>query len=197
MDPDDGTWIDYNSATAYHAIVDSSSLKTTNTGSNYDAGEFDISALFADKADYAPWTNYTFRVEVTDDAATDPEAIMVYDEFMVHVYDLCYRNQITQISQWTEDVTYTIEADGSTAAVTVGEITFNSTETESECPLTRTIEIWHDTSNSWLVYDASNTTLTGWYPFIDDTSITNDSEFDIQTEDYGTYDDDTMDPTVI
>ena len=67
MDPDDGTWINYNSATAYHAIVDSSSLKTTNTGSNYDAGEFDISALFADKADYAPWTNYTFRVEVTDD----------------------------------------------------------------------------------------------------------------------------------
>ena len=39
-DPDDGTWVEYNSATPYHAPVVSTSFKATNTGANLDSGYF-------------------------------------------------------------------------------------------------------------------------------------------------------------
>ena len=96
------------------------------------------------KDSFKPWTNYTFMVELTDDRATDPVAITVSDEFMVHIYDRCWRNQLTQPTGWAEDILYVIQADGSTPSTTVPDIEFNSVYTETVCPLTRTLEIFNE-----------------------------------------------------
>ena len=199
-DPDDGTWIEYNSALPYHAPVKTTSFKATNTGSNYDAGYFILFADETDKANYKPWTNYTFKVELTDDAATDPVAITVSDEFNVHIYDRCWRNQLTQPTGWAEDILYVIQADGSTPQTPIPDIEFSSTYTETVCPLTRTIEIFNETTNQWLEYDSTNTTLNTIYDFFDkDTySVLSSSTeiIQIQTERYDLFDDETMEPSV-
>ena len=101
---------------------------STNTGSNYDAGYFEIQVDFGDKSTYAPWTNYTFKVVLTDDAATDPTAIEVSDEWMVHIYDLCWRNQLTLTSASDNgDVTHQMDQDGTSTATTISQIAFTST----------------------------------------------------------------------
>ena len=89
-----------------------------------------------------------------------------------------------------------MEQDGSSPATTVAQIAFTSIQDETECPLVRTIEIWEPDSNTWLVYDSTNSAHTTAYPWIDTGAIVNDSGFDVVTEDYATYDNENIDPTV-
>ena len=91
---------------------------------------------------------------------------------------------------------HTMEADSSTAASPVVVIPFTTIEDETECPLIRTIEIFDEVSELWDTYDETVSAMTTKYPWIDTTSIVNDSGFDVVTEDYSTYDDETMLPTV-
>ena len=82
---------------------------------------------FDDKDTYKPWTNYTFKVVLTDLAATDPTSIEIYDEWMVHIYDLCWRNKLTlTTSSINNDVTHLMEEDGNSPATTVDPIAFTS-----------------------------------------------------------------------
>ena len=89
-----------------------------------------------------------------------------------------------------------MEQDSSSPPTQVSQIAFTSTQDETECPLVRTIEIWQADSNTWLVYDSTDATHQTDYPWIDHTSIVNDSGFDVNTEDYATYDNETIAPTV-
>jgi hypothetical protein len=93
-------------------------------------------------------------------------------------------------------------AAGSTSATSVSEITFDDTENETECPLTRTLEVFDEDKNIWItVYDSfasagggtDNTSGFGFITNVDTTKLS----FDVQTDSYSTYDDDTIDPTVI
>lgn len=95
-----------------------------------------------------------------------------------------------------QDLLHTMEADGATAASPVAEIAFTSIETEVECPLVRTIEVYDEVYERWDVYDESVSAMTTKYAWIDTTSIVNDSGFSVVTEDYLTYDDETKPPTV-
>ena len=114
---------------------------------------------------------------------------------MVHIYDLCWRNQLTLTSASDNgDVTHQMDQDGTSTATTISQIAFTSTEDETECPLVRTIEIWLDDSETWLEYDSTDSSHTSGYPWI--TNIVNDSGFDVSTEDYATYDNENIDPTV-
>ena len=93
-------------------------------------------------------------------------------------------------------------AAGSTSARSVSDIAFDSTEDETECPLTRTLEVYDEDKNIWItVYDSfasagGGTDNTSGYGFITNVDTTLLS-FDVQTDLYSTYDDDTIDPTVI
>jgi hypothetical protein len=213
-DPVDEAWVLYNSGspTAYHAPVVQASWKSVNTGANLDAGYFKLRVDFGDKATYrSTWAafqpstfqpnssehNYKFRVELTDLAAIDPEAIRVFDEFEVNIYDKCWRNKLTlTVGSMKQDLLHTMEADGSTPASTVAVIAFTSIEDESECPLVRTIEIYDEVYERWDIYDEAVSAMSTKYPWISTSSIVNDSGFDVVTEDYSTYDDETKDPTV-
>ena len=70
-----------------------------------------------------------------------------------------------------------MEADGTTDPQTIAQISFNSTELESECPLTRTIEIFDETTNTWIIYDGSNSDHTTDYPWLG--NVVSDSGFDV------------------
>ena len=93
-------------------------------------------------------------------------------------------------------------AAGSTSARSVSDIAFDFTEDETECPLTRTLEVYDEDKNIWItVYDSfasagGGTDNTSGYGFITNVDTTLLS-FDVQTDLYSTYDDDTIDPTVI
>ena len=89
-----------------------------------------------------------------------------------------------------------MEADSSTAASPVAVIAFTSIEDETECPLIRTIEIYDEIVEQWDAYDETISAMTTKYPWIDTSSIDNDSGFDVVTEDFTTYDDETIPPTV-
>ena len=89
-----------------------------------------------------------------------------------------------------------MEQDGSSLSTQVSQIAFTSTQDETECPLVRTIEIWQSDSNTWFVYDSTDAAHRSAYPWIDDTSIVNDSGFDVKTEDHTAYDNELIDPTV-
>ena len=214
-DLDSQEWVEYNSASAAqpHIVVKSSTFKSTNTGSNLDAGYFEIEVDRgtddANKPTYRPETTYKFKVVITDDGATDPDAIEIEDEFEVVIYDKCSRNELS-IDAYQDDVENLMRIDGSslTRASTIAALDFTSTETESECPLTKTIEIYDTDTNVWTVYNpAPSGGNSASYPWISsstcDTDISGDatsncSGFVVTTDDddYQTYDDETMDPTV-
>ena len=90
---------------------------------------------------------------------------------------------------------------GSTPAHPVAAIQFDTTETEVECPLTRTLEVFDEDKNIWVtVYDSiasagGGTDNTSGYGFITNVGTTY-LTFDVQTDSFSTYDSDTIDPTV-
>ena len=92
-------------------------------------------------------------------------------------------------------------AAGSTSARSVSDIAFDFTEDETECPLTRTLEVFDEDKNIWVtVYDSfasagSGTDNTSGYGFITNVGTTY-LTFDVQTDSFSTYDSDTIDPTV-
>ena len=92
-------------------------------------------------------------------------------------------------------------AAGSTSARSVSAISFDSTEDETECPLTRTLEVFDEVKNIWVtVYDSfasagGGTDNTSGYGFITNVGTTY-LTFDVQTDAFSTYDSDTIDPTV-
>ena len=92
-------------------------------------------------------------------------------------------------------------AAGSTSAKSVSAISFDGTEDETECPLTRTLEVFDEVKNIWVtVYDSfasagGGTDNTSGYGFITNVGTTY-LTFDVQTDAFSTYDSDTIDPTV-
>ena len=92
-------------------------------------------------------------------------------------------------------------AAGSTSVKSVSAISFDGTEDETECPLTRTLEVFDEVKNIWVtVYDSfasagGGTDNTSGYGFITNVGTTY-LTFDVQTDAFSTYDSDTIDPTV-
>ena len=126
QDRNNQEWVQYNTATpiAYHSAVyfpSPTTFKDVNTvGDNKDSGYFEFRIDFGDKATYktlwgASENLYKFRVELTDNAAIDPVAITIFDEFEVLAYDKCWRNTLTLTTDQSDKL-YTMEQDGSTAA---------------------------------------------------------------------------------
>jgi len=91
---------------------------------------------------------------------------------------------------------------GSTASHSFSAISDSHTETETECPLERTIEIYNAVSNTWDIYDSTASADQAKYPFITHGSIstavgTGPSAFDIQTDNIVKYDNFGALPTTI
>ena len=101
-------WDAYIGNEGSYAYVVTSSLKTTNTGANLDAGFFQLNQ--ATKTGYKPEKKITFKVVITDLQATDPDAIAIEDEWTVTIYDLCSRNDLTlTLASIHSDVTHVME----------------------------------------------------------------------------------------
>ena len=69
---------------------------------------------------------------------------------------------------------------------------FTADETETECPLTRGLQIYNEVSELWI----DHATNTGSYPWIDASSVDANYNFNVDTENYATYDNENIDPTV-
>jgi hypothetical protein len=85
---------------------------------------------------------------------------------------------------------------GSTPVHTVSAPTYTTIETQTECPLTKTIEVFDETKNSWKIYDSTSGADQTAYPWIKHTAVLATTYFEVKTEDYSTYDNDLIDPTV-
>ena len=153
-------------------------------GDQYDAGSFAIDIPLTDLADYAPSTDYNFKVELMDNQADDPAATLVSDEFTVTVYDRCTRNKLT-LDTDNPDIEYVVDP-GNVSDLAVAAISFTSTYPESICPLDRELQILDDTG-TWVPYDPSTDAST--YPWLTNPV---DTAFTVNTDDL-TYDDETTD----
>lgn len=69
---------------------------------------------------------------------------------------------------------------------------FTSTYDNTVCTFNRGLDIYDSVSETWVTYATNEAS----YPWIDQTSIDANYNFNVVTEDFTTYDNENIDPTV-
>lgn len=64
---------------------------------------------------------------------------------------------------------------------------------EARCPLTRTVEIWDDTNGAFIDF---NTGTHTWANYVDDSASTSRVQFTVDTEDWATLDNASIEETL-
>ena len=118
-------------------------------------------ASYADPITYVIWWHYVLT-ETTSSATTDSTA----DAYMkLTLVDLCYPN-VPTISSETDDINFVITAAGGDSAVD-GVINTAAT-TVTGCTITKTMEIYDDDTDDWVLFVHSGTSVpNASYPWID------------------------------
>jgi len=115
----------------------------------------------------------------------------VEDWFTVRIEDECYSNTLS-VSSAPSNVAYLIDDDGSTSANTQ-YATVVGGWSESRCPLTRTVQIWDDTSGDFITF---NTGTHTWASVTDQSSSNSRIVFTVDTEAGTTLDSQYIDETL-
>ena len=166
-----------------------SDYEATGSGSNYDwienssgytatVTQTDHTA-YADPIVYTVWWHYVLTSPVTSEITGSAD-----DYMELTVVDLCWDN-VPSVTQETSDILFTIASDTAGASAVDGTANLAST-TVTDCTITKTLEIFDETSNTWVRYTSSNAAS---YPWIDSQSDADGEIGILDTNTSGDYDD--------
>ena len=119
------------------------------------------------------------------------------------IYDRCARNVLTlTTANIHSDVTHTMLAAGGPLPLTpsstaVPQLVYTSSfGTADGCTFNLGLDIFDGATETWLTYATEYAANNLAYPWIDNASIGADYSFNIVTDDYATYDNENIDPTI-